>query len=231
MDSDADKTRMIRRNRTEPPQAPPLPGAQNQQDADPDATRIIQGGTPPAPAAPGNAAVPDDDPTRLLNQPSAARPQEAAPPAGDVDSDKTQLMRRSTGKKRPVAGAADAPSALNDPVTGWLVVIDGPGKGGQVAVGEQDNRVGRGGGDEKPRVCLNFGDPGISRSNAFIIRYDPKKRRFKLLPGEGSNIVYLNGDDLDSPTEIKDGDVIELSRTKLRFTPFCGENFDWADTE
>lgn len=228
MDSDADKTRMIRRNRPDAEQGAVRPDVQNQ---DPDATRIIQGGND-VPATPPNipdaVAVPDDDPTRLLNQPSAARPADAVP-AGDVDSDKTQLMRR---KKTPAAPASAAPtSCIDDPVTGWLVVIDGPGKGSQVAVGEQDNRVGRGGGDESPRVTLDFGDAGISRTNAFILRYDPKKRRFKLLPGEGSNIVYVNGEDLDGPTELKDGDVIELSNTKLRFAPFCGEGFDWEDTE
>jgi len=122
-------------------------------------------------------------------------------------------------------------SSIDDPVTGWLVIVGGPGKGSQVAIGEQDNRVGRGGGDESPRVRLDFGDSGISRTNAFVLRYDPKKRRFKLLPGEGANIVYLNDEDLDGPTELKAGDIIELSNTKLRFTPFCGESFDWEDID
>jgi len=120
---------------------------------------------------------------------------------------------------------------MADPVVGWLVVIEGPGQGSMICVGEQDNRVGRGGGSDTPRVCLNFGDGGIPRSNAFVLRYDPKKRRFKILPGEGANIVYLNDDDLDSPTTLKSGDIIEVSETKLRFAPFCGEDFDWADTE
>ena len=64
-----------------------------------------------------------------------------------------------------------------------------------------------------------------------MLRYDPKKRRFKILPGEGTNIVYVNDNDLDSPTKLSAGDVIEVSETKLRFVPFCGEGFDWADTE
>jgi pSer/pThr/pTyr-binding forkhead associated (FHA) protein len=72
---------------------------------------------------------------------------------------------------------------------------------------------------------------GISRSNAFTVRYDPKKRRFKILPGGGSNIVYLNDDDLDGPSLLQSGDIIEVSDTKLRFIPFCGEDFDWSDTE
>lgn len=224
MDSDADKTRMIRRARP----------AQEQGDqgapVDPDATRIIKPvGSPPAIPADGG----DDDATRLLNQPGQTAPVAGA--TGSDDSDKTQLVRRSSaGKSAPSpasSGSAGPGSSIDDPVTGWLVVVSGPGKGKQVAVGEQDNHVGRGGGSDAPRVAIDFGDHGISRSNAFVLRYDPKKRRFKVLPGEGTNIVYLNEDDLDGPTELKAGDVIEVSETKLRFVPFCGEGFDWSDTE
>lgn len=86
-------------------------------------------------------------------------------------------------------------------------------------------------GEETKAVMATAGGVGISRTNAFIVSYDPKRRRFKLLPGEGTNIVYLNEEDLDGPTELKAGDVIELSDTKLRFIPFCGESFDWEDTE
>lgn len=211
---------------------PPPLSAQHGQPVDPDATRILQpqvGGAP----IPASSEV-DDDATRLIHQPS--QPLSNSPTSGD-DSDKTQLVRRSSSLK----GAGDAvsdPSAasgpgtsMDDPVVGWLVIVSGPGKGSHVAVGEQDNHVGRGGGSESPRVQLDFGDRGISRSNAFVIRYDPKKRRFKILPGKGSNIIYLNDDDLDHPTEIKSGDVIEVSETKLRFVSFCGGDFDWADCD
>lgn len=229
MDSDADKTRMIRRTRPEPSQ-----GAECSEntDVDPDATRIVHEGTKPHAAPPIPPAAEDDDVTRRLNTPPAE--SELISQSENVDSDKTQLMRRSSASQSapaPVTAESVPGSSINDPVTAWLVVISGPGKGSQVALGEQDNRVGRGGGEETPRVSLNFGDAGISRTNAFVVRYDPKKRRFKLLPGEGTNIVYLNEEDLDSPTELNAGDVIELSETKLRFTPFCGEGFDWEDTE
>lgn len=232
MDSDADKTRMIRRSRPEAGrEAIPSENA----DINSDATRIVRGDLTPSPTPPSFPSE-DDDATRLLNQPSAeeqSKISEAAIVEG-VDSDKTQLMRRSpagNSVSTPVISDSLPGSSIHDPVTGWFVIVAGPGKGSQVAVGEQDNRVGRGGGAESARVCLDYGDVGISRSNAFIIRYDPKKRKFKILPGEGTNIVYVNDEDLDSPSELKAGDIIELSETKLRFIPFCGDDFDWVDTE
>ncbi|NWK54080.1 FHA domain-containing protein [Verrucomicrobiaceae bacterium N1E253] len=238
MDSDADKTRMIRRSRPAsdagtPATPPKLPDTSHH---DPDATRIIQPNQAPQPSlhqVPETGGI-DDDATRLIAQPNPGLDPGAPQSAGVDDSDKTKLVRRSSGGAASVAttGSSQGPgTSMDDPVTGWLVVIDGPGKGNQVAIGEQDNHVGRSGGADGARVCLDFGDHGISRNNAFVLRYDPKKRRFKILPGEGANIVYLNDDDLDVPTEIKAGDVIELSDTKLRFVPFCGPEFDWVDTE
>mgnify|MGYP006077092049 CR=1 FL=1 len=236
MDSDSDKTRLIRTNKTTPqPAASP-------DNNDPDATRILKPVERTAPSV--SDQVNDPDETRILPR-SVNSSQVTDIPldrsgvggASDatkiIDSSKTKLIRRSSSQNKSAdAGVSGGPgSSMADPVVGWLVVIDGPGKGSMICIGEQDNRVGRGGGSDTPRVCLNFGDGGISRSNAFVLRYDPKKRRFKILPGEGANIVYLNDDDLDSPTTLKSGDVIEVSETKLRFAPFCGEGFDWADTE
>jgi len=40
-------------------------------------------------------------------------------------------------------------------------------------------------------------------------------------------LVYLYGEDIDVPTQIKAYDVIEVGQTKLIFVPFCGENFKW----
>ncbi|MCP5536129.1 MAG: FHA domain-containing protein [Akkermansiaceae bacterium] len=240
MDPDSDKTRIIRSNK-----ATPQPPAPSDQD-DADATRILK---PTGHAArPLSDQVNDPDETRILPRAGGATPVTDiplvgglgdSPPAGGndatriIDSSKTKLVRRSSVQNQSVeAGPSGGPgSSMADPVVGWLVVIDGPGQGSMICIGEQDNRVGRGGGHDAPRVCLGFGDAGISRSNAFVIRYDPKKRRFKILPGEGANIVYLNDEDLDSPTALKPGDIIEVSETKLRFAPFCGNDFDWADVE
>jgi len=186
----------------------------------------------------------DNDATRILRpEERIYRPKHQDAPADgdatrvlqrsggdDATSQKTQLLRRPFQAASPPLPTGPG-SSLDDPVTGWLVIIEGAGKGNQIPIGEQDNKAGRGGGLDHPRLSLDFGDRGIPRNNAFTVRYNPKNRRFKLLPGEGSNIVYLNNDDLDGPVELNAGDIIEISETKLRFAPLCGEGFDWKDSE
>ena len=220
---DPDKTRMISRSKKssqgsdqiisskEIPLTGEDPFAARQGDND--ATRIM-----------GHTGSDDHDATRLMGSSEGVASGQRGGQSGDPE--KTKLVSR--GSRRVESGGPG--SSADDPVTGWLVVVDGPGRGRAISVGEQDNRIGRGGGSPAPRVILNFGDQGVSRTNAFIVRYDPKKRRFKVLPGEGTNIVYLNGDDLDSPSTLKTGDMIEVSETTLRFVGFCEESFDWSVT-
>jgi hypothetical protein len=203
---------------------------------DSDKTRIIRpsSGQP----TPTSTIGGDDDLTRILTRVSTVtdislNPQvdESLGGSTNLDPSQTKLVRRSSSTSTATGKSQGPGSSMDDPVVAWLVVVKGPGKGSMICLGEQDNRIGRGGVGETPRVCLNFGDEGISRTNAFVIRYDPKKRRFKILPGESANIVYLNDEDLDSPMALNLGDIIEVSKTKLRFVPFCGENFDWEDVE
>ena len=189
-------------------------------ETDPDKTRMVRR---------GRSASPDEEDATRIITPST----QIVSPAGD--GERTQLIRRPVGassRLSTLSSTANGPgSSISDPVVGWLVVVAGPGKGQQVILGEQNNSVGRGGGSgEQPRVRLDFGDVGIARNNAFTIRYDPKKRRFKLLPGEGTNVVYHNEKDLDRPVILEMADVIEISKTQLLFIALCGPYFDWSDT-
>ena len=185
----------------------------------------------------------DDDKTRLVRsgrsntsedqEKTTIIPSKTSPLIQD-DGERTQMIRRPVSSRADISSmvsTSHAPgSSGDDPVTGWLIVVAGPGKGQYVALGEQDNRIGRGGGEDPPRVSMDFGDKGIARNNAFIIRYDPRKRRFKILPGGGTNIVYLNEKALDAPALIDIMDVIDVSETQLLFMPLCSSHFDWSDT-
>jgi hypothetical protein len=110
-----------------------------------------------------------------------------------------------------------------DPVVGWLVCIEGEDRGRDYRLHSEKNFIGR---SEKMDVCIR-GDEGISRENHAIISFNPRNYAFKLQPGEGRGLVYLNGEDLDVPVSLKPYDVIELGQTKLMFISFCGENFKW----
>lgn len=110
-----------------------------------------------------------------------------------------------------------------DPVTGWLVCIDGPSKGKDYRLHSAKNLIGR---SEKMDVCLT-GDDTVSRDVHAIVSYEPRKGVFRIYQGESKGLVYLNGEEVINPVELKAYDCIEVGKTKLLFIPFCGENFKW----
>lgn len=129
-----------------------------------------------------------------------------------IESEKTVLLGR--GKAEEIA----------DPVTGWLVVIQGPGRGQSLKLGLGLNGVGRAPGQ---RISLNFGDEGISRENHAVVTYDPRGRKFYLQHGGGSNLTYIGDEPVLQPRELKSGEDISLGSTVIRFVAFCGPDFGW----
>lgn len=137
--------------------------------------------------------------------------------------------------RKPVAGAAAqvaaSPSSQigmsDNPVVGWVVVINGPGKGSFRPLGYGMNTIGRGDGD---RVSLGFGDEEISRHNHAVLTYDPRGRRFYIQHGDAVNLTYVNGQPVLQPVELKGTEEITLGQTSLRFVAFCGQDFDWQET-
>jgi hypothetical protein len=107
---------------------------------------------------------------------------------------------------------------------GWLVVVDGPGRGAYFAVGDSVSSIGRG---TDQAICLNFGDATVSRQNHAAIAYDAEQNRFFLGHGNKSNIVRRNGMPVLSTEEIVNGDVIRIGKTSLRFVALCGPDFTW----
>ena len=110
-----------------------------------------------------------------------------------------------------------------DPVVGWLVCVAGPERGADFRLRGEKNYIGRA---NTMDVCIAR-DETVSRENHAAVSYNPKKKTFKILPGEGRGLVYLNGDEVDGPMDIRHGDKIELGQTSLMFVPLCGEEFDW----
>jgi len=125
-------------------------------------------------------------------------------------------------------GVPTSTDPMQDPVTGWLVIVKGPGKGSSVKVGYQINTIGR---DLSNRIALNFGDMGISSSKHAVLGYDPMTRKFLFQHSQGSNFTYLNGNPILAQVELKNGDIMRLGSTVLRFVAFCGEDFDWEASE
>lgn len=135
----------------------------------------------------------------------------------------------------PVAGATPPPQGGGktvavmkkekgiDPVVGWFVCVKGPDRGSDYRIKGEKNFIGR---SPAMDICIAHDDT-ISRENHAAISYNPKKKSFKVLPGEGRGLVYLNSEEVDAPKDIAYGDVVELGGTSLMFVPLCGPDFDW----
>lgn len=116
-----------------------------------------------------------------------------------------------------------------EPVVGWLVCIEGPQYGKDYRLRQGKNFIGR---SDEMDVSI-VGDNTISRKNHAAIVYDPKTRKFLLIPGEGSGLVYLSNQvNKEAPilaaTEINAYDVIEIGKSKFIFINLCGQHFDWV---
>jgi hypothetical protein len=108
---------------------------------------------------------------------------------------------------------------------GWIVVVDGPGRGASFAVTTSVSSIGRG---SDQAISLNFGDSSISRQNHAAIAYDAEQNRFFIGHGNKSNIVRRNGQPVLATEELLDGDTIRIGKTSLRFVALCGADFTWG---
>lgn len=149
-----------------------------------------------------------DKKTEKINSESPSRPIDSGAP-------KTQFAWGSKQKSTQV----DV-----QPVVGWLVVLEGSGKGQDIRLVPGMNTIGRG---TENTVCLSFGDEMISRDKHANIIFDYKNKLFFLQHGDGNNLTYLNDSVVLQPQQMNNGDVVTLGNTKLRFIPFCDENCPW----
>lgn len=172
----------------------------------------------------------DDNKTRIL------RPQ---PPigAGDEETrnlksagahakhdDEDEPRTRVISSRSPKRSEESNDDGGYELAAGWLVVIEGPGRGCTREIYYGMNSIGRGSGE---RIALDFGDTTISREAHAYLVFDEKQSDFYLQHGGKSNLVRLNGAPVLAPQPLKNGDTIEIGDTKLRFVPLCGEDFTW----
>lgn len=109
---------------------------------------------------------------------------------------------------------------------GWVVVIEGPGRGHAFTLHSGLSQIGR---SDDQAIALNFGDTAISRSNHAAIVFDNETNTFMMGHGGKANIVRLNGKPIIANEEVKDGDIIKIGETALQLKTFCGNNFSWVE--
>ena len=197
--------------------------------------------TPPPAAPAGSTPVTADSKTMPPRgyAPQAAvpvtAPQKTMPPRGYVPP-------APAGEPEPTAPPRPhGPSVLDagktvgmmqeqmgfDPVVGWLACVEGPSRGKSYTVRGGINAIGRG---DRMDITIT-GDRTISMENHAKISYSDRNNRFNLLPGDGRNIVYLNGEEVFAATPLQAYDLIDFGETKLLFIPLCGERFTWKKEE
>ncbi|HEC13515.1 MAG TPA: FHA domain-containing protein [Acidiferrobacteraceae bacterium] len=160
---------------------------------------------------------PNDRKTRPLqrNNPSEGITTHPTVPArGTRDVDETTQILRTGGR---------------EPVTGWLVVIKGEGKGASLPIRHGVNSIGR---DPSETLSLNFnsvGDAEIARKEQARLTFDPKGKLFYLQHGTGKNLTYLNDKPVLELAQLAAYDQITMGNTTLVFVPFCGNQFSWGN--
>lgn len=122
-----------------------------------------------------------------------------------------------------LGGSASGQASI-EPVVGWLVVTTGPWAGRDFRLLAGRTSIGR---DASMDVALTA-DPRVSRERHALVTYDPRSNQYRLVPGDGSGLVYLNGDAVDVPTTLSAHDRIEVGETTLVFVPLCGDAFRWG---
>lgn len=188
-----------------------------------------------------------EEETRVLgNHDSGGAATHVAPPAamGSPSAGMTPAMAPAmTPANSPAMGSSRDAMAMSDgghtrilgygsvdrtdPVVGWLVVLDGPGKGNFRPIFKGSNTIGR---SASQRVPIDFGDDAISSEKQAFLTYDERKRSYQLVPNlERPNLVYHNDAALVSNVDLKTHDKVMLGRTTLLFVPLCGPDFDWGE--
>lgn len=112
----------------------------------------------------------------------------------------------------------------NDFVTGWLVCTKGEERGRDYRLHYGFNRIGRG---LMMDICI-MGDEMISRKTHCSIVYENRKNEFMLVP-EGGCLTYYQGELLENPVRLENGDRFIIGETELEFIAFCREEIRWED--
>lgn len=150
------------------------------------------------------------------------------PPAPDPVPGKVQDYGNTTPVGPSVNSVAPGAQAVTiQPTVGWLVCVEGAAKGRDFRIHSQYNFIGRG---RHMDICIE-GDSTISTDRAATLAYDDQQRSFFFAPGQGRNLVRVNGTAVLTTVELQAYDRMTIGRSTFLFIPLCGERFDWNEQE
>ncbi len=111
----------------------------------------------------------------------------------------------------------------SNPVTGWLVCVDGASRGKSYEIHINRNFVGR---DKLMDIAVSD-DLSVCRKNHLSLIYDQKTNSFFVKNETGS--VTVNGILIEKATEIFENDLIAFGESGYIFVPYCNGTRSWND--
>ncbi len=93
-----------------------------------------------------------------------------------------------------------------------IIIVSGPNEGDYYPIGKRPMVIGR---DEA--CAAQVVDELVSRKHVQI-RLDEKTNTYNALDMKSANGVYLNGRKMEVETELADGDILEMGKSKIMFT-------------
>lgn len=129
----------------------------------------------------------------------------------------------STQPVDPQFAATTYVNEETDEVRGWLICLEGAKRGTDFKIHGEKNTIGR---SHENDIKIDF-DNSISKGTNAIIAYDDRNNKFYIYQSNSRNNIYVNGQLLLTPVEMKDYDVIEIGQTKMIFRSLCNEQFVW----
>ncbi|MGN1123277.1 MAG: FHA domain-containing protein [Eubacterium sp.] len=136
----------------------------------------------------------------------------------DFDKEESSSLDRSEEQVTVAKYLVDNKCA---PVSGWLVCIEGDLRGKSFEIRQGKNFVGRS--VEMDIALIN--NQSVTRDKHCSIVFEPIKAQTFITNENGA--VYLNGEYVSQPTELKENDEITVGDLKFLFVPYCNEVRKW----
>lgn len=157
----------------------------------------------------------------------------AIPPTGGRDSTigetvMPEAIRRRMEQEKDNRTVGEFKRRLGyEPVVGWLICVEGPEVGKDYRLYGRINTIGR----AQDNDVVLAQEHTVSQKNHVRLAYDAKHNNYQLIPGDGSNVTYLNDEPLYVPQRLNAYDILEMGETKLMFIPLCNDRFRWPTSK
>ncbi len=113
----------------------------------------------------------------------------------------------------------------NQATFGWLVIVEGPGRGRSFPLNKDVTCIGRGTDQD---VCLDFGDEYISRTAHVTIHFDRERDLVAVRFEDKRNPVHLNGKVLSGTRLLQHKSRLIIGQTILRFVQIEDHEAFWS---